>query len=286
MNILEAIRARRSVRTFDGTALRSEDSQKLIAFAEKVENPYDIPITWKLLDAKRYGLSSPVIVGTDLYLAGKLRKVPNAEEAFGYSFEKVILYAQSLGIGTTWIAGTMNRSAFEQAMALSDGEVMPCVSPVGYPAKKLSLREAMMRKGVKADSRLDFGELFFDGSFDQPLTENNAGELAEVLRAVRLAPSAVNKQPWRVVVCGGKAHFYEKPGRGYVSGDGWDLQKIDMGIALCHYELAAAECGIPCSLVMQDPELTVPEDLQYIASFARKESAPVSAARQGGSKDE
>ncbi len=270
MNFLEAIRARRSVRTFDGTALRPEDSQKLLAFAEKVENPYDIPITWKLLDAKKYGLSSPVIVGTDLYLAGKLRKVPQAEEAFGYSFEKVVLYAQSLGIGTTWIAGTMNRSAFEQAMALSDGEVMPCVSPVGYPAKKLSLREAMMRKGVKADSRLDFSELFFDGSFDQPLTENNAGELATVLRAVRLAPSAVNKQPWRVVVCGDKAHFYEKRSKGYVTPDGWDVQKIDMGIALCHLDLAAQECGLNVSLQICDPDIPCPEDTVYTATFVIK----------------
>ena len=63
MSILETIRHRRSVRTFDGTALRLEDAQKLLDFAGKVENPYDIPITWKILDAKKNGLSSPVIVG-------------------------------------------------------------------------------------------------------------------------------------------------------------------------------------------------------------------------------
>ncbi|MBO6054136.1 MAG: nitroreductase [Oscillospiraceae bacterium] len=283
MNILEAIRTRRSVRTF-GDALRPEDGQKLLAFAETAGNPYDIPVTWKLLDAKEHGLSSPVIVGTDLYLAGKLPKVPHAEEAFGYSFEKVVLYAQSLGIGTTWIAGTMNRNAFEQAMELSDGEVMPCVSPVGYPAKKLSLREAMMRKGVKADSRLDFGELFFDGSPDQPLTESGAGELAEVLRAVRLAPSAVNRQPWRVVLDGGNAFFYEKPSLGYVSSDGWDIQRIDMGIALCHFDLAAAECGLSYTLEIRDPERTVPEDLHYIATFVPTGSDP--AAGLGGTSHE
>ena len=77
---------------------------------------------------------------------------------------------------------------------------MPCVSPLGYPAKKMSLRETLMRKGVRADSRIGFRELFFDGSFDKPLKEEQAGELLEVLEAVRLAPSAVNKQPWRVVL--------------------------------------------------------------------------------------
>ena len=65
MNVLECIRARRSVRTFDETPLTPEDAAAVLSFAEKLETPYDIPITWKLLDAKRQGLKSPVIVGTD-----------------------------------------------------------------------------------------------------------------------------------------------------------------------------------------------------------------------------
>ncbi|MCR4950425.1 MAG: nitroreductase family protein [Solobacterium sp.] len=270
MNVLEAIRSRRSVRTFDTAALRPEDTQKIMEFAGKVENPYDIPVTWKLLDGKKYNLNSPVIVGTDLYIAGKMNRLPHAEEAFGYTFEKVVLFAEQLGIGTTWIAGTMNREAFEKAMALSGNEVMPCVSPLGYPAKKMALRETMMRKGIKADSRIAFSELFFDGSFDQPLTKEKAGTLSEVLESVRLAPSAVNKQPWRVVLCDNKAHFYEKPAKGYVSEDGWDLQKIDMGIALCHFELAAEELGLSAAFEINDPSLPVPEGMQYIASYQVK----------------
>ena len=270
MNILDTIRKRRSVRTFDGNKLRQEDAQKILDFAGKVENPYDIPVTWKLLDAKTHGLSSPVIVGTDCYIAGKMRRVPYAEEAFGYTFEKIVLFAETLGIGTTWIAGTMNRDAFERAMAVSEDEVMPCVSPLGYPAKKMSLRESMMRKGVKADSRFDFEELFFEGSFDKPLSKNSAGKLLEALEAVRLAPSAVNKQPWRCVCCGDKVHFYEKRSKGYVSGNGWDLQKIDLGIALCHFELAAKECGLEVSLEIADPAIPVPENTQYIATYLLK----------------
>lgn len=270
MKTMELIRIRRSVRTFDETMLRSEDAQKLLDFAEKVENPYGIPITWKLLDAKRYNLSSPVIVGTDQYIAGKIRSVPHAEEAFGYSFEKIVLYAASLGVGTTWIAGTMNRAAFERAMKLENGEVMPCVSPLGYPAKKMSLRESMMRKGVKADSRLRFEELFFDGSFNTPLTETSAGKLFDVLEAVRLAPSAVNKQPWRIVLCGEKAHFFEKRSKGYVADNGWDIQKIDMGIALCHFEMAAQEFGYTVSFEIADPALPPREDMQYIVTYSVK----------------
>jgi len=38
---------------------------------------------------------------------------------------------------------------------------MPCVSPLGYPAEKMSLRETLMRKGIQADKRMDFDRLFF-----------------------------------------------------------------------------------------------------------------------------
>ena len=266
MTVLDAVKSRRSVRTFDGNALRQGDAQKIVAFAEKVENPYDVPIEWKLLDAKKYGLSSPVIVGADAYIAGKMRRVPHAEEAFGYTFEKVVLFAESLGVGTTWIAGTMKRDAFEKAMALSDGEVMPCVSPLGYPAKKMSLRESLMRKGIRADSRLDFDKVFFDGSFDKPLTHEAAGKLTDALEAVRLAPSAVNKQPWRVVLSENQVHFYEKKNKGFDDGT-WDIQKIDVGIALAHFELAARECGLQTRFTLDDPGITAPDDTVYIASF-------------------
>ncbi|MBO7376818.1 MAG: nitroreductase family protein [Clostridia bacterium] len=270
MSIFEIIKKRRSVRTFDGAALTAEDARKLVEFCGGAENPYGIPIKWKLLDAREHGLSSPVIVGTDTYIAGKMLRVPHAEEAFGYSFEKIVLCAESMGIGTTLIAGTMNRDAFEKALDLGPEEVMPCVSPLGYPAKKMSLRETMMRKGVKADSRFDFEELFFDGGFDAPLTGEKAGALKDALEAVRLAPSAVNKQPWRVVVYGDKAHFYEKRSKGYVSGNGWDLQKIDMGIALCHFELAAKECGLDVRFEISDPDLITDGDTGYVASYLLK----------------
>ena len=159
MRMEELIRSRRSVRTFDGTPLREEDAARILDYAGKVKNPYELPIRWKLLDKTNDKLSVPVVAGADTYIAGKMRRAPHAEEAFGYTFEKIVLFAESLGVGTTWIAGTMDRKAFEHAMRLSEDEVMPCVSPLGYPAEKMSLRETMMRRGVKADSRLAFEKL-------------------------------------------------------------------------------------------------------------------------------
>lgn len=266
MNMSDLIRRRRSVRTFDGVPLREEDAARIAEFAGKAENPYKIPVEWRLLDRKADRVSSPVIAGTDTFIAGKMQQLPHAEEAFGYSFEKVVLFAESLGVGTTWIAGTMDRRAFEQAMGVSQDEVLPCVSPLGYPAEKMSLRESMMRKGVKADSRLDFEKLFFKGSFDVSLSPADAGDLQLPLELVRLAPSAINAQPWRAVLCEDAVHFYKKRGRG-MGGGSWDIQKIDMGIALCHFELGAEECGIRPVFRAADPGISHEDGLSYVASF-------------------
>ena len=265
MTLLEAIRARRSVRTFEPGALDPEFRSALLAYAKKIENPYGIPIEWYCLDAGG-DLSSPVIVGESAYLAGKMKKVPHAEEAFGYAFEKLLLYAQTLGFGGVWIAGTLDRSAFEKAVGLAEGEVMPCVSPIGKPANKMSLRESVMRKGIGADKRKPQKELFFEGSFETPYALGSEGPLSDALEAVRVAPSAVNKQPWRAVVDGCRVHFYEKQSGGYEK-NGWDLQKIDLGIALCHFEIALDEAKVKYRFELSDPKIACPEDVRYIASY-------------------
>ncbi len=294
MKTMELIRGRRSVRNFDGHPVSDEIKQEILDFAAAAKNPYGQDITWRILDAKKDALSSPVITGTDTYIAGKMMRAPHAEEAFGYSFECIVLHAAEKGLGTTIIAGTMDRGAFERAMDLEAGEILPCVSPLGVPAEKMSMREKLMRTGIRADSRLPFEELFFEGNFDTPLTmekadslarnlggvsakgmtdtspealtATKAGHLADVLEMVRWAPSAVNKQPWRLVICGDTVHFYEKRSKGYVDADGWDIQKIDMGIAMCHFALGCEEAGMDTAFEISDPGLDAPEGSIYIAS--------------------
>ncbi len=266
-NIKNLVKNRRSVRSYDGREVTAEDKAKLCAFMENTPNPYGINVEFKLMDAGERGLKCPVVVGTELYVGGKLKRAPSAFEAFGYSFEMLVLYAQSLGIGTVWLGGTMNRQAFEAAMELAEDEMMPCASALGYPSNKMSLRESMMRKAIKADERLPFEELFFDGSFDTPLTEEKAGELAYPLEMVRWAPSAVNKQPWRVVVESNAVHFYLKRSSGFGNHEALDMQRIDMGIALCHFDLAARELGLKPSFAEEDPGIPHDDGTVYIATY-------------------
>ncbi len=268
-HITDIIKNRKSVRTFNGKEISFAEIEKLKVFIETIENPYKIPVEFKLLNAKENGLICPVVTGTDLYIGGKIKSTPEANVAFGYSFEMLVLYAQSLGIGTVWLGGTMNRSAFEKAMNLGADEIMPCASPIGYPAKKMSLKESMMRKVIKADERLNFQELFFKDNFDTPLTKDQADNLLYPLEMVRLAPSAVNRQPWRIIVSDNYVHFYLKRSKGFATA-ALDMQKIDIGIALCHFALAANEIGLNAAFTFKNPKITVGADTEYIASYLIK----------------
>jgi nitroreductase len=268
-DLMKTIQGRRSVRTFDGIPVSEEDRDRLERYMRQIKNPFGIPVRFVLLDAKKYGLSSPVLSGEKLYVAGKVEKVPYADVAFGYSFEKLVLYAWSLGIGTTWIGGTMKRELFERAAGLSQGEMMPCVTPLGYPAKKRSIRETVMRKGVGADTRMPAGKVFFDGAWDHGLPADKQAAIADLIEMVRWAPSAVNKQPWRIVVSGSGFHFYEKRDKGYVSEKTGDLQKVDVGIALCHFMMGMEEHGDKPGLAIDNPGLDVPENVEYIATVRK-----------------
>ena len=268
MSFLDEVKTRRSVRAFDGKAPSAEIINELKEFAENITNPYGITIRFIFLDAKENGLSSPVLSGETLYVSAVGRKEEHFEEAYGYSFQKLLMKAHQLGLGTVWIGGTMPREKFEAASGLKDGEVMPCVSPLGVTAAKMSVKEVLMRKGVKADTRKPFEELFYNGSFASPINEGASMGLGlhDALEAVRLAPSAVNKQPWRIVIQDRKAIFFEAHDKGFDYG--YDLQRVDVGIALYNFETQLLAEGRKPEFSCDKPEIKIPEGMDYIATIA------------------
>lgn len=263
-NIFETIKGRKSVRTYDGRAISESDRNNIEEYMQNIANPFDIPVEFVLLDAKDNGLASPVLSGEELYVAGKVEKKAYADVAFGYSFEKLLLHAWTLGIGSVMIGGTMKRELFESAAKLGEGEMMPCVSPLGYPAKKRSIKESMMRKGVGADDRITGDKLFFDSAWGEALTPDD--DMVDIFEMVRWAPSAVNKQPWRIIQKDGVYHFYEKKDKGYDKPETGDLQKIDVGIALCHFVMGLEEAGKQANVEINDPGIEIPADTEYIVS--------------------
>ena len=101
----ETMLARRSVRSYDGRPIEAETLEKVKGFADRIQNPFGIPVRFVILDAKEKGLSSPVLTGEPLYVAGKVDKVPYGDVAFGFAMEELLLFAWSLGLGSVWIGG-------------------------------------------------------------------------------------------------------------------------------------------------------------------------------------
>ena len=88
---------------------------------------------------------------------------------------------------------------------------------------------------------------------------------------VRLAPSAVNKQPWRAIAKDNVVHFYLKRSKGFKKENNLDMQMIDMGIALCHFALGAEDGNLNIEFIQKDPHLL--SDMEYIASYKNKKES-------------
>ena len=269
----QTVKERYSVRTYEDQPLTVEAKKNINAYIATLSNPFSINVSFCLLESKTeknapklgtYG----VIKGATDFIGATVVKSDFSLEALGYSFEKLILYATSLGLGTCWLGGTFNRSEFTAAMCVKKDELFPCISPVGYPAAKKRLAESIVRKIGKMDQRKTWSALFFNNDFSTPLVPTDAGVYTFPLEMLRLSPSASNKQPWRIVRSNNTFHFYEAKTPGYSDKAAYDIQRVDIGISACHFHLAAIEKGLTGNFVKQpQPNITVPEHSHYIFSW-------------------
>ena len=213
------------------------------------------------------------IKGATAYIIGAVQRSERSQEDFGYLMERLVLFATDLGLGTCWLGGTLTKSRFARVISLTDGESMPSVAATGYVAHTPRGIDALIRLGVGADKRRPWERLFFEGRLGAPISRERADVYATPLEMVRLGPSATNLQPWRILKQGKAWHFYLRRTRGYgrsTSGliGGIDLQRVDMGIAMSHFELAAIELGLEGEWRTRDPAIATPDDLtEYVASW-------------------
>jgi len=208
------------------------------------------------------------ISGAQYFIVGKTVSGTEDFVDFGYRMEWIILQLTGLGLGSCWLGGTFTRSEFARLVDLKENEVIPAITPVGHATEKRSIRDRLIRIGAGSKRRKPLLEMFFNGDFDHPLIEVKTGDYATVLEMVRLAPSASNKQPWRVVQSDNACHFYLQRTAGYSRMfPAIDLQRVDIGIAMCHFELSARELQLNGKWRSFDPRLILPESTEYILSW-------------------
>ncbi len=207
------------------------------------------------------------------FVVGALKAGQQDLEAYGYRLQQIVLAATDLGLGSCWLGGTFNKSAFARKIDLQDGERIPAILAIGVIDDAVQARQGLIRQQVRGDRRIPWEQLFFDGSWGVPLSRESAGSYATALEMVRVGPSASNKQPWRIVQGEGAYHLFLQRTKGYrnlvtrlVQID--DMQRLDMGIAMCHFELSARELGLHGHWGTVDHGLALPDDqIEYIASW-------------------
>lgn len=102
--------------------------------------------------------------------------------------------------------------------------------------------------------------MFFDATSAQPLVLAEKLWWTSALEAVRRAPSAVNKQPWRVYAEGAKDCFHF-----YIKG----TSMVDIGIAMSHFELAAKGQDISGQWIKRE-DVATRDGLTYIMTWVKQ----------------
>lgn len=209
-----------------------------------------------------------MISGAQDFIVGTSEKSEYNKINFGYLMELIILKATDLGLGTCWLGGTFNRTVFSKKVNCKSEEIIPAITPIGYPAKRRS-REKIIRIAIKAKKRKPWENIFFNSDFQNPLSKENLNDFSIILEMIRLGPSAGNKQPWRVIKEDSKDefHFYVKYPEGKLAANYRPFVKLDLGIATCHFDLVVKEFGLKGSWHFNNPEIPLNENTGYIASW-------------------
>lgn len=265
---------RKSCRTYSPRPVELEKKERIsLYFSQLKIPPFDSKARFKVIDLGPDGPGRMtgtygVIKGAKTFIAGAVQQNSMDLEDFGYLFEKIILFATSLGLDTCWIGATFNQSLFAKKMVLEADETLPVVSPLGYGAGRRSITDAMFHLTAGSKNRKPWSALFFEADSDAPLVPAEMDKLANAYEMVRLAPSAANKQPWRLIRDKNRVHFYMARTRSFERMFQTDLQRIDMGIAMCHFEIGATENGIQGKWKAEKPDAAfISDEWAYVVSW-------------------
>ena len=281
----EVIRRRFSCRMYLNEPLDESKQEQIQSFIDSLPaGPFDSRPRFMLAAATEDDRSSLRGLGTYGFIQGANAFVICAArpewrwlEDSGYLMECIILFLTNLGLGTCWLGGSFTRSSFSHRVSLKEDEHIPAVTATGEFADPAKARRGLIRRYARGEDRLPWEGLFFDRAFGHPLSPSDAGSDRLALEMVRLAPSASNKQPWRIVKDGNAFHFFLQRTPGYresllkkVLGI-FDLQRVDMGIALCHFALTEAELNRKGEWRDDSPTIETGDPLtEYTASWVRK----------------
>jgi len=258
MNIIEAIKKRKSCRSYKDILLRPAD-KKIIEDSIMSNSGFiwtgtiDVTIIEKNISDKNLDLNYGSIQGHNTYLLGTSISTPEARVNYGYFLEKIVLKATQIGVSTCWI-GYFDKTYFDE-ININEGYEIPGIVILGYSSDKQTYIEKLTRLTVSASKRLNREKLFLDYITGLPLKTDQIQKYSDSLEMVRLGPSSGNTQPWRIFYnhLTNEFHFFKNPVSKKYEDKGF--HDIDMGIALAHFELTSAFNGLPGMWIKHPEEI-------------------------------
>ncbi len=215
MDLMQAMQARHSVRAYTNQAIEGKVMEDLQSFIDWCNRESGLHMQLVLNEPRafdgflaHYGKFS----GVNNYLAIVGKKGPDLDEACGYFGEKVVLYAQTLGLNTCWVALTYSKS--KTAFEVKQGEKLCLVISIGYGQTQGQAHASKPRAAVMTAPAPE-PEWFLRG-----------------VDAALLAPTATNQQKFHFTLSDNRVSA--KAGLGFYS-------KVDLGIAKYHFELGAGK---------------------------------------------
>jgi hypothetical protein len=281
-SLINIIQNRFSCRTYQDQVIEPEKRETLSNYISRISpGPFGNLARFSVITATETDLKALQGLGTygfiknaPGFIVGAIHQGDYNLEDFGFLMEKIILFATELELGTCWLGGTFTKSNFSKKILLMNDEIIPAVTAVGHISKDPRKIDKVIRQVAKSDHRFAWDVLFFDTSFGIPLSENDAGDYKTALETVRLGPSASNRQPWRIIKNGNLFHFYLHRSNGYQENHylkalrAVDLQRIDLGIAMCHFELTARACRLKGHWkVFEYQKRTLKQNTSYLVTW-------------------
>ncbi len=236
-----AIEKRRSRRHFDASRLIEPDKLSALDTVCKEFMPFpnarSYLVTESVKDVFRGIVGSyGKVKGAPAFIAfiGNMNSA-SVQEEVGYTGEGVILKASALGLNTCWVAGFFKPDSVASLVEIKSNERVLAVTPVGYARRFESLEEKLMTGFGRTHRRVPISRLISSLAQDSLLEWIRAS-----IQAARLAPSAVNRQPWGFDVQDGGITVYVRTG-----GPEFSVSKrLDCGIAMLHIEVTALNRGV------------------------------------------
>jgi len=214
VDLLEAINKRHSVRSYEARPLNEDTKAKLLEFINGCNE--ESGLSFKLVANEPKAFNSLMAhygkfsgVTNYVVLAGKKSK--DIEEKCGYYGEKIVLFAQTLGLNTCWVAMTYGKGMVKRS--LKHGEKLCTVIALGY-----GVTEGVPHKSKAAECVIS--------------AKNPPEWFMKGVNAALLAPTAMNQQKFTFSLNGNVVSA--KAGSGFYT-------KTDLGIVKYHFELGAGK---------------------------------------------